>query len=142
MRVVHKGARFSCLFLHRRPAERLIEGLDAAIAAKERSGGGVDGGDVYFGYINSWVQPMAALLKKPIQVYLRPEQLGALRWLARKRHVSVAELVRQGVDRVLADIPPEEDPLWDLVGMFDSGLGDLAEKHDEYIVKWIREENQ
>ena len=85
---------------------------------------------------------MAATLKKPVQVYLRPEQLGALRHLARKRNVSVAELVRQGVDRVLADIPPEEDPLWDLVGMFDSGLGDLAEKHDEYIVKWIREENR
>ena len=82
---------------------------------------------------------MAVLLKKPTQVYLRPEQLGALRWLARKRNVSVAELVRQGVDRVLADIPPEEDPLWNLVGTFDSGLGDLAEKHDEYIEKWIRD---
>jgi hypothetical protein len=85
---------------------------------------------------------MAALLKKPIQVYLRPEQLGALRHLARKRKVSVAELVRQGVDRVLADVPPEEDPLWDLVDIAKSGPSDLAEKHDEYIAKWAREDHR
>lgn len=85
---------------------------------------------------------MATLTKKPIQVYLRPEQLEALRALARRRNVPVAELVRQGVDRVLAEMTPEEDPMWDIIGMCDSGLGDLAEKHDEYIVKWICEENQ
>lgn len=83
-----------------------------------------------------------ALTKKPIQVYLRPDQLGALRALARRRSVPVAELVRQGVDRVLAEVPPEEDPLWKLIGLFDSGLGDLAEKHDDYLVKFIREENR
>ncbi len=84
---------------------------------------------------------MAALTKKPIQVHLRPEQLDALRGLAAKRHVSVAELVRQGVDRLLAEVPWEEDPLHDIIGMFDSGLTDLAEKHDEYLAKWIYEEN-
>jgi hypothetical protein len=80
--------------------------------------------------------------KRPIQVYLRPEQLEALRALAQKRRIPVAELVRQGVDRLLAEVPPEEDSLWDLVGMFDSGLGDLAEKHDDYLVKLLREENR
>jgi hypothetical protein len=35
----------------------------------------------------------------------------------------------------------EEDPLWDIVGMFDSGIGNLAEKHDEYIVQWIQKES-
>ena len=84
---------------------------------------------------------MAVTIKKPIQVYLRPEQLAALRALAQRRKVSIAELVRQGVDRVLTEVPPEEDPLWDIVGMFDSGLGNLAEKHDEYLAKLIREEN-
>jgi len=85
---------------------------------------------------------MATLTKKPIQVYLRPEQLEALRYLSQRRKVPVAELVRQGVDRLLAEVPPEEDPLLNIIGMFDSGLGDLAEKHDEYIVKWLREENK
>ena len=85
---------------------------------------------------------MATLPKKPIQVYLRADQLDKVRALARRRHLSMAEIVRQGVDRVLGEVPPEEDPLWELVGMIDSGLGDLSEKHDEYLTKWVLEENQ
>ena len=76
------------------------------------------------------------MAKTAIQVYLRPEQLEALRGLAKRRDCAVAALVREGVDRLLADVPAEEDPLWDIIGMFDSGLGDLAEKHDEYLFKW------
>ena len=85
---------------------------------------------------------MATLSKKPIQVYLRPEQLEAVRALARRRQVSVAELIRRGVDRLLADVPAEEDPLWDIIGLVEGGLPDLAEKHDEYLAKWIQEENR
>jgi hypothetical protein len=83
---------------------------------------------------------MAIAHKKPLQVYLRPEQIEALRALAQRRNVPVAELVRQGVDKVLREIPPDEDPLWDIVGLFE-GPGDLAEKHDEYIATIIHEEN-
>ena len=85
---------------------------------------------------------MSVLLKKPVQVYLRPEQLQALRALAQRRNVPVAELVRQGIDRLLAEIPPEEDPLWGVVGLFDSGLGDLAEQHDDYLARWTREDHR
>lgn len=84
---------------------------------------------------------MSTIAMKPIQVYLRPEQIESLRSVAERRKVSLAELIRQGVDRVLADIPVEEDPLWDIIGTFDSGLGNLAEKHDEYITRLIHEEN-
>jgi hypothetical protein len=84
---------------------------------------------------------MSAITMKPIQVYLRPEQIESLRAVAERRKVSIAELVRQGVDRVLEDVPAEEDPLWDIIGTFDSGLGDLAEKHDEYLARLIHEEN-
>ncbi len=84
---------------------------------------------------------MRTLTKRPIQVYLRPEQLDALRGLAERRKVSVAELVRQGVDRLLAEVPWEEDPLLDIIGMVQGGPPDLAEKHDEYLAKWIHEEN-
>ena len=84
---------------------------------------------------------MSAMTMKPIQVYLRPEQIEALRAVAERRKVSIAELVRQGVDRVLEDVPAEEDPLWNIIGTFDSGLGDLAEKHDEYLARLIHEEN-
>jgi len=85
---------------------------------------------------------MATFTKKPIQVYLRPEQLDALRGLSQRRDVAIAELVRQGVDRLLAEVPPEEDPLLDIIGIANSGLGDLAEKHDDYLVSWLREETR
>ena len=79
---------------------------------------------------------------KSFRVNLRPEQIKSLHWLADQRKVSIAELVRQGVDRVLSDASTEEDPLWDIIGICDSGLGDLAEKHDEYIAKMIHAENR
>jgi hypothetical protein len=85
---------------------------------------------------------MATMIKRPIQVYLRPEQLEALRALARRRKTPVAELVRQGVDRVLAEVRPEEDPLWEIVGIADSGLTDLAEKHDDYLARWYFEDHR
>ena len=84
---------------------------------------------------------MNTLTMKPVQVYLRPEQIESLRAIAERRKVSMAELIRQGVDYMLSDVPAEEDPLWDIIGTFDSGLGDLAEKHDEYLARLIHEEN-
>jgi hypothetical protein len=85
---------------------------------------------------------MTGLTKKPLQVYMRKDQLQALRTLAQKRGVSMAELVRQGVDKLLAEVSVKEDPALDIIAIFDSGLGDLAEKHDEYIVKWLAEDNR
>ena len=83
----------------------------------------------------------ATLTKRPIQIHLRPEQLDALRTRAQRRNVSISELVRQGVDRVLTEAPWDEDPLLGLIGIVKSGPGDLAEKHDEYLVKWMHEEH-
>ncbi len=80
--------------------------------------------------------------KKPIQVYLRVDQLDALRALSRRKGESVAALVRNGVDRLLEEIPPEEDPLLEVIGLYDSGLGDLSEKHDQYLAQLIEEENR
>ena len=33
------------------------------------------------------------------------------------------------------------DPLWDIVGLFDSGLGGLAEEHDEWPAGTVGREN-
>ena len=79
--------------------------------------------------------------KKPLQVYLRADQLAALRVVAERRGASLAALVREGVDRLLEELPPEEDPLLDIVGLYNSGRGDLAEKHDEYLTRMLRDEN-
>lgn len=85
---------------------------------------------------------MPKIAKKPLQVYLRTDQLDALRALAKRRGESMAGLIRVGVDRLLQEIPPEEDPLLEVIGLYDSGIGDLSEKHDEYLAKMIEEENQ
>lgn len=85
---------------------------------------------------------MVKTAKKPLQVYLRTDQLDALRALAKRRGESMAGLVRAGVDMLLQEVPPEEDPLLDVIGIYDSGIGDLSEKHDEYIAQMIEEENQ
>ena len=84
---------------------------------------------------------MSTIAMKPIQIHLRPTQLETARSAANRRGVSLAELVRQALDSYLAEMPVEEDPLWNIIGTFDSGLGNLAEKHDEYIVQALREEN-
>lgn len=80
--------------------------------------------------------------KKPLQIYLREDQLEALRTVAERRGESIAALVREGVDLLLEGLPPEEDPLLDLVGLFDSGAGDLAERHDQYLAELITKEGE
>jgi hypothetical protein len=85
---------------------------------------------------------VATLAKKPLQVYLRPEQLEALRGLAQRRGVSLAALVREGVDKVLAEVPAEEDPLWNIVGIVHGSPTDLAKRHDEYLARMIEEESR
>jgi hypothetical protein len=79
---------------------------------------------------------------KPIQVYLRQDQIEPLRAEAARRGVSLAELVRQGMDRLLAEVPVEEDPLWKIVGIMDSGMGDLAENHDKYLTEIYARESE
>lgn len=83
---------------------------------------------------------MARAKKKPIQVYLREDQVEALRIIAERRDESIAALVREGVDKFLHELPPDEDPLLDIVGLYDAGPEDLAEKHDEHLIKIIQEE--
>jgi hypothetical protein len=84
---------------------------------------------------------MRDLTKKRIQIYLRPEQLSRLRAIADRRNVSIAELVRQGVDRLLDDLPIEDDPLLDIIGLVDDGPNDLSERHDTYLAEIIVRDN-
>lgn len=83
---------------------------------------------------------MAATKKKSIQIYLRQDQVEALHIIAERRGEFFAALVREGVDLLLDNLPPDEDPLLDIIGLYDSGLGDLAEKHDDYLTRMIQEE--
>jgi intracellular sulfur oxidation DsrE/DsrF family protein len=83
-----------------------------------------------------------ALAMKPIQVYLRQDQIEPLRAEAKRRGAALAELVREGVDHVLQETPVEEDPLWKIVGIMDSGVGDLAQNHDKYLAEIYAQESK
>lgn len=78
---------------------------------------------------------IGTLAKSPLQVYLRQDQVDSLRVLAERQEVPLSELVRQGVDRLLLEIPVHDDPLWDVVNLGHSGLGDLAAAHDRYLTE-------
>jgi hypothetical protein len=84
---------------------------------------------------------MRALAKKPIQVYLEPGQDKALRVLAGREGISLAELIRRTIDRYLAELPVEEDPALQVIGLGRSGRSDMASKHDDYLAALAREEN-
>lgn len=84
---------------------------------------------------------MRTTSKKPLQVYLESDQEQALRALAQRWQVSMAELIRRSVDRFLAELPVEDDPAMRIVGLGHSGMGDLARDHDKYLAQFERESN-
>jgi hypothetical protein len=84
---------------------------------------------------------MTCKKKKPMLVYLREDQFETLRAVAERRGESIAALVREGVDLLLDGLPPSEDALLDVVGLYDSGRGDLSEKHDEHLVSMVKDES-
>lgn len=74
------------------------------------------------------------------QIQLTEEQARALKRLARRKHVSLAALVRAGVDEVLRS----EGAITDAerrrravkaAGRFRSGRRDLSERHDEQLAE-------
>jgi hypothetical protein len=84
---------------------------------------------------------MAKPKNKPLQIYLRQDQVNALRRVAERRGESLAELIRQGVDMLLDGLPSEQDPLLEILCLYDSGIQDLAQKHDNYLVDLSQDES-
>ncbi len=84
---------------------------------------------------------MRRLAEKPIQVYLEREQDQAVRALAQRKAIPIAELIRRSVDRYLTELPVEGDPAMDIVGLVDNGPEDASDKHDEYAVRFSQEES-
>jgi hypothetical protein len=72
-------------------------------------------------------------------VQFTPEQARRLRALARREGVSVAELVRRSVDRVLSDEASSPTARYQaaskLVGTFHDrdGAANLSKRHDEHL---------
>lgn len=76
--------------------------------------------------------------RKPLQIYLRPEQDQALRALASRRDTSLAELIRNSVDLLLAGTDPDDDPALKVIGLGRSGRSDLSASHDSYAAQRTR----
>jgi len=85
---------------------------------------------------------MKALKKKPIQVYIEPQQDYVLGNLAKKRGMSKAEIIRKSLDKFLREIPWEEDPGMGLIGLGSSGKKNLSDDHDKYLVRYARQKKR
>lgn len=74
------------------------------------------------------------------QIQLQEAQYHSLKGLAARLHVSLAELIRQSVNDLLATagvVPYEERRrrALSIVGQFRSGKTDVSERHDEYLAE-------
>ena len=70
------------------------------------------------------------------QISLDERQMEDLRELARRRNVSMAELVREAVDMLLAARAPDvRERARAVIGKYSSGEpdNDVARNHDEYL---------
>ena len=81
---------------------------------------------------------MKSLKKKPIQIYIEPQQDYVLENLAKKKGVSKAEIIRKSLDKFLREIPLEEDPGMGLIGLGKSGKGNVSDNHDRYLSRYAR----
>jgi hypothetical protein len=75
-----------------------------------------------------------------MQIQLTDRQAAALRKLAIARNVSVAALIRQGVDALiksggLIDVEEKRKRALAIVGRFRSGNRDTSRRHDKYLAK-------
>lgn len=78
---------------------------------------------------------MRAAKKRPIQIYLDPEQDRALRAISKKRGISKAEIVRLSLSHFIRSLPVEDDPALEIIALGKSGKTDLSERHDDYLSK-------
>lgn len=74
------------------------------------------------------------------QVQLTEEQWRMLRQVASERQLSLAELVRQGVDVLLSQRTDlSRESRWEraasIVGRFSSGQNDLSSQHDKLLAE-------
>lgn len=72
------------------------------------------------------------------QIQLTEDQAKTIKRIAKSRHLSVAELIRQAVDNVIktgaqTDIEERRRRAIEAAGRFASGKHDISERHDKYL---------
>ena len=91
------------------------------------------------------------------QVYLPREMYDRLQQRAGKQNLTLAVQIREALEDYLERVESQaddgilhaDDPIFQMIGMFDSGLGDLSVNHDHYLygapkretVKAVREKS-
>ncbi len=80
---------------------------------------------------------MRNLKKKPIQIYVEPRQDNLLEAMSKKKGISKAAIIREGIEKFLKELHVEDDPAMGLMGLGNSGKGDLSDKHDKYLVGYV-----
>ena len=72
-----------------------------------------------------------------VQVLLTDEQLSGIRQRSAETGEPVASIVRRAVSALLADDERmrQVERALAAIGGFHSGLGDLAERHDDYLAE-------
>lgn len=80
---------------------------------------------------------MRNLKKKPIQIYVEPRQDNILEAMSKKKGISKAAIIREGIEKFLKELPVGDDPAMRLMGLGNSGKGDLSDKHDKYLAGYV-----
>ncbi len=79
---------------------------------------------------------MQKLKKIPIQIYLEPEQLKIIDLLSKASGKSKAATIRACISKFIDSLPADKDPALNLMNLGDSGMKDIAEKHDDYLAEF------
>jgi len=82
------------------------------------------------------------------QVYLPREMYDRLQRRAGKHDLTLAVQIREALEDYLERVESQaddgilhaDDPIFQMIGMFDSGLGDLAVNHDHYLYGFPKRE--
>lgn len=74
--------------------------------------------------------------KTPFQIYLEPEQEKMIELLALQTKKSKAAIIRLCISRYMETLPLEEDPALNIINLGSSGIKDISEKHDQYLMRF------
>ena len=74
------------------------------------------------------------------QIQLNEEQVKVIKKIANAQGVSVAEVIRRAVDRIISVNPvvgmeERHKRALEIVGKFRSGRHDVSRKHDAYLIE-------
>ncbi|HZY44103.1 MAG TPA: CopG family transcriptional regulator [Anaerolineae bacterium] len=83
-----------------------------------------------------------------MQVYLPRGTYERLQKRAKEHDLTLALQIREALESYLEQIEAKQDdgvlraddPIFKMIGMFDSGLGDLSVNHDHYLYGWPKRE--